>query len=229
MTDTISEDHCSRWGGIPQAKQTEFTRRAIGLMVAAFRMGVYNLPVLWNRVDWRYGNGVSFILGNRPALASWDFNQLTRLVIGAHDDCIRVEVEPHGFGYLKINMWPREGREGSMSKRHPTIEEAVATYREDYPAPQPIVVGIKPLEWKPDDVPGVEGTYFKADTSIGRYEVFEFTVNLTTGSRTIRGWKGHWVNADQPAESLDDAQAAAQADYEARIRAALSSPIEGGE
>lgn len=132
------EDHCSRWSGIPQAKQTEFTRRAVGLLVTAFRTGVYNLPVIWKRVDWRYGNGVSFIIGNRPALASWDFNHLTRLVIGAHDECIRVEVEPHGFGYLRINMWPRAGRTGSMFERHPSIEDAIADYRIDNPTPLPI-------------------------------------------------------------------------------------------
>lgn len=135
MADISHEDHCSRWSGIPQAKQTEFTRRAVGLLVTAFRTGVYNLPVLWKRVDWRYGNGVSFILGNRPALASWDFNQLTRLVIGAHDECIRVEVEPHGFGYLKINMWPRKGRDGTMFERHPSIEDAISDFRTDNSPP----------------------------------------------------------------------------------------------
>ncbi|HTO29615.1 MAG TPA: hypothetical protein VL202_00325 [Pararhizobium sp.] len=140
MPDITHEDHCSRSGGIPQAKQTEFTRRAVGLLVTAFRTGVYNLPVLWKRVDWRYGNGVSFVLGNRPALASWDFNQLTRLVIGAHDECIRIEVEPHGFGYLRINMWPRKGRDGAVHERHPSIEQAITDYRNDNPAPAPNVL-----------------------------------------------------------------------------------------
>lgn len=129
MTPIEHENHCSRWSGIPQAKQTDFTRLAIGLLVKAFRTGVYNLRINWSKVDWRYGNGVSFVLGYQPSLATYDFDQLTRLVIGAHEECIRIEVEPHGFGYLRINMWPRKTRTGSMSERHPTIEDAVASYR----------------------------------------------------------------------------------------------------
>lgn len=55
--------------------------------------------------------------------------RLTRLVIGAHDECIRVEISPCAFRYLKIEMWPREGREGCISRRHPTIEQAIESYR----------------------------------------------------------------------------------------------------
>lgn len=135
MTDPVVEvrsdigpDHCSRWSGIPQEPQTDFTRRAIGLLCTTLG-APWRLAVNWRRVDWRYGRGVSFILGNRPCLATWDVNGLTRLVIGAHDECIRVEIEPHGFGYLRISMWPRSGREGKMGERHPTMEQAIEQYR----------------------------------------------------------------------------------------------------
>lgn len=129
MVDFNHEEHCSRWSGIPQAKQTDFTRRAVGLLVSAFRTGVYNLPVNFKNVDWRYGNGVSFTLYSANGLATYDFDNLTRLVIGAHDECIRVEIEPRTFRHLRINMWPRKGRTGAMFERHPTIEDAIAQFR----------------------------------------------------------------------------------------------------
>lgn len=124
----FTPDHCSYWSGIPQDKQTEFTRRAIDILCRALG-APYNIAVNWDKVDWRYGTGVSFVLGRSPSLATWDFNHLTKLVIGAHDECVRVEVEPHGFGYLRISMWPRAGRDGDIARRHPTIEQAIAQYR----------------------------------------------------------------------------------------------------
>ena len=124
----FGDDHCSRWSGIPQNKQTDFTRRAIGLLVQGFGTGVYNLPINWKRVDWQYGRGVSFTI-RASGWATYDFNQLTRLVIAAHDECIRVEINPHTFRHLKINMWPRAGRDGRMYERHPTIEDAISDFR----------------------------------------------------------------------------------------------------
>lgn len=61
-------------------------------------------------------------------LATYDFDPLTRLVIGAHEHCIRVCVEPSAPQYLKIGMWPRK-RDGSMFERHPSIEDAIAEWR----------------------------------------------------------------------------------------------------
>lgn len=61
------------------------------------------------------------------SLASFDFDGLTRLVLAAHDQCIRVEVSPAGKA-LRIAIWRRQ-REGAMSSRHPTIEQAIEMHR----------------------------------------------------------------------------------------------------
>lgn len=130
MSDIHSPDHCSRWSGIPQEGLNDFHRQAIGILVKAFRTGVYNLPIKWDRA--RLGGGpcpsltVNVYSGG---LATWDFDHLTRLVIAAHDECIRLEISPSAPRYLKISMWQRNTREGSISQRHPTIEEAIAGYR----------------------------------------------------------------------------------------------------
>ena len=60
-------------------------------------------------------------------LASYDFNQLTRLVFLAHDLAIRVEIKP-AMRYLRIVLHPRD-REGSIMTAHPTIETVLAEHR----------------------------------------------------------------------------------------------------
>lgn len=60
-------------------------------------------------------------------LATFDFNGLTRLVILAHDRCIRVDVEPSGPQMLKMFLHHRT-REGLVHERHPTLEEAIADF-----------------------------------------------------------------------------------------------------
>jgi hypothetical protein len=62
-------------------------------------------------------------------LATFDFNRLTALVVAAHDRCVRVSVVSSGPNMVKIVLFPRKGRGGSMSERHPTIEDALETIR----------------------------------------------------------------------------------------------------
>lgn len=107
---------------------SEFQRRAVDLLCRSQGCGPYDLGTTFERAVWEYGLGVRFVL-YRPNLATFDGAGLTRLVIGAHEECIRVEIEPVNFKYLSICMWPRQGREGEMWFRHPTIEQAVESYR----------------------------------------------------------------------------------------------------
>jgi len=61
-------------------------------------------------------------------LATFDSNYLTRLVLMAHDKCIRVDVSPISFRYMRITIWKRQNRDGNFSERHPTIETAIQDY-----------------------------------------------------------------------------------------------------
>lgn len=65
-------------------------------------------------------------------LSTYDFDELTRLVFLAHDMCIRVEIRNHGPNRLKLMFHPRK-REGNIAERHPTLEQAVAKWRERNP------------------------------------------------------------------------------------------------
>jgi hypothetical protein len=62
-------------------------------------------------------------------VATYDFDVLTRLVVAAHDLCVRVEISHSGPRLIKLILHPRQ-REGGMCHRHPTIEEAIKKVRE---------------------------------------------------------------------------------------------------
>lgn len=123
----FSEDHVSRWGGIPQGNLHYDNRLHIEVLVKAMNMGVYNIPVNWEGVDWRYGSGTRFALCGE--LSTYDFDKLTRLVIAAHELCVRVEIKPCNMRHMYICMWSRKMRSARMHHIHPTIESAVAEYR----------------------------------------------------------------------------------------------------
>jgi len=89
-----------------------------------FYRGEHHIP---NYKPKQYGYGFC-VCHDRGGLATFDFNELTRLVIMAHDKCIRVEIMPKGRDTMIIGIWKRE-REGSMSHRHPTLEDAIEAFR----------------------------------------------------------------------------------------------------
>ena len=108
----------------------EFQRKAVRLLCRAMRCGPYDLGRTFETAEWAGERWVRFIVyakGGR--LCTVDGDGLTRLVIGAHEEMIRVDVSPHTFCHLEILMHRRHTREGSISQRHPTIEQAVESYR----------------------------------------------------------------------------------------------------
>ena len=58
---------------------------------------------------------------NAYTLATFDFDNLTRLVLSAHHHCIRAQVSPGGPKGVKISLHARCGRDGGFSCRHPGI------------------------------------------------------------------------------------------------------------
>lgn len=126
---TDASDHCSRWSGIPQEKLTAADRAHIGLLCDAFRLGPWNIPVNWRRVDFGWPNQHTRFALCQPQIATFDNDRLTRLVVLAHDRLIRVEISPLSFRYIAVDMWSGRERTGGMAQRHPTMEDAVASLR----------------------------------------------------------------------------------------------------
>jgi hypothetical protein len=124
----LSKDHCSYWSGIPQSRLNEFNRRCIGILCNAFKTGVYNLNINWNKAEFAPRYSV-FVLRNAD-IATFDFSQMSRLVFAAHDECVRICVSPRTFRHLEIMMHQRQ-RAGDMSRRHPTLENAISDFRRD--------------------------------------------------------------------------------------------------
>ena len=68
-------------------------------------------------------------------LSTFDFDGLTRLVFLAHDRCVRAAVMHSGPRMIKIVLHPRTNRDGHMYERHPTLCDAISTWRERYKEP----------------------------------------------------------------------------------------------
>lgn len=91
------------------------------LAVAYF--GLHNVP--GKIVD--HGHRIEVCV---PAqLATYDFDNLTRLVITAHDECVRLQVTAGPPRRLKLMFHDRKDRTGAMHERHPTLESAMESIR----------------------------------------------------------------------------------------------------
>lgn len=92
---------------------------------SAFYGGEHHIP---SEVK-SFGYGWAVIQNNE--IATYDFNAMTRLVVMAHDLCVRVEVSAVSKHTLKVAIWKRQ-REGAIYKRHPTLEQAVPLIRKQF-------------------------------------------------------------------------------------------------
>jgi hypothetical protein len=105
---------------------TEDQKKCYELLCDAF-YGAHHLQ--GNVVPWGFG-----IKLNRATndLATFDFNELTTLVVLAHYRCIRIAITQSGPHKLGITAHARKGRSGGVSERHPTIEDAIKSIRRVY-------------------------------------------------------------------------------------------------
>lgn len=92
--------------------------------------GIYNAPISWETVYWdRRLVAVSW----SHHLGTFDFTALTRFVFLCHEARIRGEISPKGFQHVEIMLSERAAA-GGNSQRHPNLDEAIAEWREEFPA-----------------------------------------------------------------------------------------------
>jgi len=101
---------------------TDAQRECYDLLCRVFR-GKHHAP---QRI-YACGSGIRCSVYAEARLATFDGDLLTRLVVMAHDSCIRVVLASSGPRMVGIILHKRESREGSISDRHPTIWEAIDT------------------------------------------------------------------------------------------------------
>ena len=67
--------------------------REVAYIVGCTFGGIYNAPIAHEKTNWQNDKFMNIVVPQR-GLATFDFNPLTRLVLFAHEMCIRVDVEP---------------------------------------------------------------------------------------------------------------------------------------
>lgn len=108
----------------PVTESKYLTKEEATAFFSEFYGGEHHLP-RGGVKDWGDGWCVHHDQGD---LATFDSDRLTMLVLMAHDKCIRVSVQPHAFKTLRIAIWKRQ-RDGNISSRHSTIEQAIESFR----------------------------------------------------------------------------------------------------
>lgn len=96
--------------------------------------GFYHWHREWRRVDWSHDRWIEVrISKNALDCSTWDGSGLTTLVLLCHQRCLRVTIDPAGSLYLRLTFFLRQ-RTGSTYERHPTIQEAIARFTQEYGA-----------------------------------------------------------------------------------------------
>jgi hypothetical protein len=94
------------------------------IFFSAFYLGAHHIPKSGLKPI-----GEGWYVSHPADLATFDADDLTRLVFLAHDMCFRVSVQPGGALRVKICIWKRAGRTGRMYQRHPDINKALEVWQ----------------------------------------------------------------------------------------------------
>lgn len=97
--------------------------------------GIYNAPIAWNSVYW---DKRTIICSWWKGLGTFDFSALTEFVFLCHEARIRGEIAPCNHRHVQIVLCERDAA-GGMSRRHPSLDEALAAWRERFPADHSVV------------------------------------------------------------------------------------------
>jgi len=104
---------------------------AVADLVGQVFLGIYHLPTAaLKKVEWDDDYIIRLVIGK--SLCTVDNNELTRLVVLAHDRLIRVDIEGAAPRYLRLIFHQRTAREGSLTERCPTMEEHIKVIRRHY-------------------------------------------------------------------------------------------------
>ena len=99
--------------------------------------GIYHLEKrLLEKVDW--ANTIWIEVRIIGELSTFDNPRLTWLVVLAHDRMLRMSIDGHCNGQLRL-MFHQRARTGDVSRRMPTIEDHLASIRKFHPAPETAV------------------------------------------------------------------------------------------
>lgn len=97
--------------------------KALAIFSALYR-GKHRVPTM--RDD---GDGV-FSVSHYGEIATFDHDELTRIVLLAHEHCVRMWLSAGGAKRIRIWVQQRAPSSTDISHGHPTIEQAIAKHRD---------------------------------------------------------------------------------------------------
>lgn len=83
----------------------------------------WNISTNWDRCKWYHSAKGAISFACRTDLATWDHDPLTKLVLAAHRNCVRVEITPCNMQAIRLIFWPRDPGNVHTFERHPTLAE----------------------------------------------------------------------------------------------------------
>lgn len=128
------------WLAAPETL-SRFQQRAFDIL-GIVGGGIYNCPISWDSLEWEAGTGLGVPWGPSNGFGTWDFDNLTWLVFLCHEARIRCDISPNGPKGLKIYLHPRRD-DGSISERHPNLDEAVVNFRSHVGPGHPIMFDVE--------------------------------------------------------------------------------------
>jgi hypothetical protein len=114
----------------------EFQAKVAMILGMVFN-GIHNAPIDWHRGYWAHDAATLTLTSDGGRFSTYDFDKLTVLVLLCHAAAIRGGLQAGGFRSLALSFHERR-RDGSMSERHPTIDQAIALLDRFLPIDSPL-------------------------------------------------------------------------------------------
>lgn len=106
-----------------------FGRRVADLL-GEWYYGLYHMDGA-TRADWSTASYIQ--IRHSGEMSTFDNSSLTRLVLLAHREAIRVSISPRSNRYVTLMFHPRQWADNAdklrMYERHPSIEQAVRAFK----------------------------------------------------------------------------------------------------
>lgn len=102
---------------------------AVANLLDVWQNGLYHMDVdTLRKADWKSTYVIRIKLSRGSCLSTWDFADLTHLVVLCHDRLMRCQISASG-NKLELMFHQRKARTGDMAIRHPSIEEHLKEIR----------------------------------------------------------------------------------------------------
>lgn len=110
----------------PDMKVSELGKRA-SLILSRLFGGMHHLsqPQI-KKIDWSDEHFIQYT--HNRSMSTTDPDDLTHLVLLAHEYGIRVTIDSCSFNYFHIIFHPRKNRDGRFDERHPTIHQVIKRF-----------------------------------------------------------------------------------------------------